>query len=502
MATPINLEAAASQRINPFLKGLTMLTGGLAGEFTGTNEQIRERNKARQALLQEELNKRDEDRAIKRQLMSNALQQRITLDPSSSIEQMLEKIRSEGVKREVAAAQGTTEGLKSPTGPYQSPLQSEPAFQIAAAQAQADLAKRLAEYEQTETVQRRDLFNQAKGLGISVSPESTSGEIRGAIEAKRPSMQAGAYTEESGKRAIGELQAFQQTGDYSTVVDVTSFSPARAIAEADIAKANYLNRTKRYAFDEKDKLEQQALKEFSQLLSTPNASKTDLQAAYYKLGPAEQKNEEFRIVAGVTRPADSKERESLDKYRNSVDRASALVGSIQNFVGTGDIAQASKDSFNGFRSWIRGLENKYGAEDPRLQSINNVVQEFQRLIAEQRKDFFGASLTDNEFAVARQLFADPNQSNFLPRVLSLVDSIMAKDEINRKYTRRGIFVDSETRKEIDDARNQWFDTKSKLNFGQSANQPAGTKKNEQIQQLRNEFNALRSALTNAPSATR
>ncbi len=55
MATPINLEAAASQRINPFLKGLTMLTGGLAGEFTGTNEQIRERNKARQALLQEEL---------------------------------------------------------------------------------------------------------------------------------------------------------------------------------------------------------------------------------------------------------------------------------------------------------------------------------------------------------------------------------------------------------------------------------------------------------------
>jgi len=38
MATPINLEAAASQRINPFLKGLTMLTGGLAGEFTGTNE--------------------------------------------------------------------------------------------------------------------------------------------------------------------------------------------------------------------------------------------------------------------------------------------------------------------------------------------------------------------------------------------------------------------------------------------------------------------------------
>jgi hypothetical protein len=70
MATPqnysVDLEAAASRRINPFLKGLTMLTGGLAGEFTGTNEQIRERNRARQALLQEELNKRENERLMER----------------------------------------------------------------------------------------------------------------------------------------------------------------------------------------------------------------------------------------------------------------------------------------------------------------------------------------------------------------------------------------------------------------------------------------------------
>lgn len=70
MATPqnysVDLEAAASRRINPLLKGLTMLTGGLAGEFTGTNEQIRERNRARQALLQEELNKRENERLMER----------------------------------------------------------------------------------------------------------------------------------------------------------------------------------------------------------------------------------------------------------------------------------------------------------------------------------------------------------------------------------------------------------------------------------------------------
>lgn len=45
------LERQANQRVNPFMKGLSMLTGGLAGEFTGTNEQIRSRNKAKESLL-------------------------------------------------------------------------------------------------------------------------------------------------------------------------------------------------------------------------------------------------------------------------------------------------------------------------------------------------------------------------------------------------------------------------------------------------------------------
>ena len=41
------LKRKSEQQINPLLKGLSMLTGGLAGEFTGTNEQIRERRQAR-----------------------------------------------------------------------------------------------------------------------------------------------------------------------------------------------------------------------------------------------------------------------------------------------------------------------------------------------------------------------------------------------------------------------------------------------------------------------
>jgi hypothetical protein len=40
------LEEQATQRVNPLLKGLSMLTGGIAGEFTGTNEQIRQQRQS------------------------------------------------------------------------------------------------------------------------------------------------------------------------------------------------------------------------------------------------------------------------------------------------------------------------------------------------------------------------------------------------------------------------------------------------------------------------
>jgi len=459
-----NIETQAQYRPGVASNIFNVLTGGLAGQITGSTQRAQEAARARQALLQEEFNKRDEQRAIERQLFVNSLQQGIALPEGATFEEKMADAYRKRVRRDVAAAQGATEGLKSPTGPYQSPLQSEPAFQIAAAQAQADLAKRLAEYEQTETLQRRDLFNQAKGLGISVSPEATSGEIRGAIEAKRPSMQAGAYTEEAGRRATGQLQFLQQSGEIPSVIDINALSPEEKIAYASHYSKQFDEKNREYAFKQKSKAESKAVSDFHQMLSNPQTDKTLLREAYLNL-PKDSQIEEYRIAAGVKRPATSKETESLDKYISAVEKSSTLAGSIQSLVGNRSIPDVSQESFNGFTSWMRGAKNKLGAEDPSLRSINNVVQEFQSLIAEQRKDFFGASLTDNEFKVAKELFADPNQANFIPRVLALVDSIMSNDEIQKKYTRRGIFVDADTMKDVENARSRYFKLKSELNFG-------------------------------------
>ena len=70
MATPEeirkNLETQANQRVNPLLKGLSMLTGGISGEFTGTNEQIRQQRTAKRALMEEDLSALQEQRLMER----------------------------------------------------------------------------------------------------------------------------------------------------------------------------------------------------------------------------------------------------------------------------------------------------------------------------------------------------------------------------------------------------------------------------------------------------
>ena len=60
------LRQQSEQRINPFMKGLSMLTGGIAGEFTGTNEDIRNRNYAKRALMEEDLAGLQEQRLMDR----------------------------------------------------------------------------------------------------------------------------------------------------------------------------------------------------------------------------------------------------------------------------------------------------------------------------------------------------------------------------------------------------------------------------------------------------
>ena len=79
------LRQQSEQRINPFMKGLSMLTGGIAGEFTGTNEQIRSRNKAKESLLYQQ----------QRDLENERINSRMDARREAEIKREIERARPE-----------------------------------------------------------------------------------------------------------------------------------------------------------------------------------------------------------------------------------------------------------------------------------------------------------------------------------------------------------------------------------------------------------------------
>ena len=459
---PANIEEAAKYRPGVASNIFNVLTGGLAGQITGSTQKAQEAARARQALLQEEFGKRDEERMLERQLMINALQQGIEAPTGATLEEKMADFRNKSLRRTLAAGEGAGFGLGQTMGPSQ--YEAEPAFKIASTESQNLMARRKAELEQTKQLEAPELVSGLAAYGVQASPDMPVGQLKAMFQQEVARSQSRIPAEERGKQARAGLMFLQQKGEIPMVEDVSKIPDEEAIVRFNILGEEYRQKNRDFAFERKAEAENKAVDDFNLLLSNPNRDQEALKKAYLKL-PKDSKIEEYRIAAGVARPATAKENESLDKYISAVDRSSKLAESISNLAGLGEISKVSKSDFNAFTSWVRGLENRFGAEDTRLRSINNVVQEFQALIAQQRKDFFGASLTDNEFEVAKQLFADPKQANFLPRVIELVDSIMSKDEIQRKYERRGIFVDPATKKDVQDARNQWIETKKQYNFG-------------------------------------
>ena len=490
---PADIETQAQYRPGVGSNIFNVLTGGLAGQITGSTQRGQEAARARQALLQEEFGKRDEQRMLERQLMINALQSGVDAPVGADIYAKMADLKNKVLRKTLAAGEGAASVYNNTMGPSQ--YEGDPAYRISATQAQNQMAQRRAELQQTKDLEVPELVSGLSAYGVQASPDMPAGQLKAMLQKEVARSQSQIPLETSGLRAKAQLKTLQGMGFFESPIDVDSMSNPEAIANAEIAGRKQQQSEYFGAFERRQKAEDEAVDNFNLLLSVPSRNQDALKKAYLKL-PKDSKLEEYRIAAGVNRPATPKEYESLDKYISAVDKSSALVGSIQSLVGNRSIPDVSQESFNGFTSWTRGVKNKLGAEDPNLRSINNVVQEFQALIAEQRKDFFGASLTDNEFRVAKELFADPNQANFLPRVLSLVDSIMSKDEIQNKYTRRGIFVDAETKNDIGDKRSNYKKIKSELNFGSS-----GSARNEKkIDSLKGRLDALQAYVTNSPAS--
>ena len=492
------LQQQAEKKINPFMRGLTLLTGGLAGEFTGTNEDIRNRALAKQALFQEDINKRDEDRSLSRQLMINALQQGIVSPEGATLEEKMADFRNKSLRRQIAATEGKLFGYGQSMGPMQS--QADPAFNIAAGQSQAELAQQGAGLKQRRDIAAEENRQFLEGRGINIPDGATAGQLEALRRTEDIKMQSSIPFEQRGEVAKAGLRRLQSSGAYPSPMDVSKMTPAQAIAEEEPASKQYAESQRVFAFQKREQAEQNAVRGFMQEARKETLDQSKLQEMFYALPLDAQKDARNRDIAGVTSVATPKEREQLTKYTGLLSKAQILAGNISELAKSDDLSKVSQQNFNGFTSWLRGVSNKYGTEDSKVALLNEVVQQFEQVVAGTRKDLFGASLTGNELVSARSQFGDPNSANFLKRMITFLDGVFSRDVVQEDFKAFGIQVPEALEKRTQEARNSWLKTRESLNFG--GKQGTSTNKDKRIQDLRGELNALRSALTNAPSATR
>lgn len=485
MATPQfgNLEQQATQRINPLLKGLSMLTGGIAGELTGTNEQIRQQRAARRALLQEELQKRDEQRALERQLMINALQQGVGQLEGATFEERMADFQKKRLRQEIAGQQGRIFGLGQSIGP--SPYEAEPTFQAGMAKGQVELAEKKAMAGAEEEIQRPSLEAQLRGFGATPRTGAPTGELRGQLERLRMESQSRIPMQ---LRQQSDVEAL--TDMYASNPDLKAFkgytpetigNVAPVLAKTMMALGR--KELEQTAESKNMELATSSIDEFNAEAAKDTPDQAKLKTLFYKLPADAKKDARNRMIAGVTQAPTPKERESLVKYREMLGGAQNLATSLSSLAGSENLAKVSQENFNGFQSWFRGIKNKYGAEDSRLRTINDIVQQFEAVVQGKRKDIFGASLTQGEQESAKTGFGDPSKANFLPRMVQFLDGVFSRDVVNEDYKQFGIQVPAELEKTVQDARQKWLTTREQLNFGNLG----GTRKglsNEESARLR------------------
>ena len=492
------IESQAQYRPGVASNIFNVLTGGLAGAVTGSTQRAQEAARARQALMQEEFNKRDEQRMLERQLMINALQQGVAAPEGATLQEKMADLRNKSLRKQIAAGEGRVFGYGQTMGPSQ--YQAEPAFQIAAAESQAAAASRLGEITQRRDIASEENRQFLEGRGITIPAGATAGQLEALRRAEDIKMQSAIPFEQRGDVARSALKGLQSKGAYPSPIDVSKMTAAQAIAEEEPASKQYAESQRVFAFQKREQQEQNAVRGFMQEAAKEAPDQAKLQEMFYGLPVDAQKDARNRQIAGVTSVATPKEREQLTKYSGLLSKAQTLAGNISELAKSEDISKISQENFNGFTSWFRGIRNKYGSEDPKVALLNDVVQQFEQVVAGTRKDLFGASLTRSELDSARSQFGDPNSANFLKRMIGFLDGVFSRDVVQEDFKDFGIQVPEALEKRTQDARNNWLKARESFNFGGKKGSSAN--KDDRIQKLRGELDSLRSALTNAPSATR
>ncbi len=474
---PADIETQARYRPGVASNIFNVLTGGLAGQISGSTQRAQEAARARQALLQEEFGKRDEERAIKRQLFINAIQQGAELDPNATIAQMADDLRKQKLKRSLLEQSGRISAYNEAAGQTPQGIalladRTSPFFQAAQLAAKADLGEKEAQVALEEKRNTPALRAQLEGLapGTYIPPNAPAGQLRGLIQAAQYKLPM-QMRQESEVGAVADLFATNpnlKAFEGYTPEKIQSVAPG--LAKSLLARANKeLTET---ADAQNKKRKSDATKMFAAILQLPadqrtlpeNVAKLNELApdvpTYYTQDP------KFKAAVGIGEPLDDKQLETIMNYDRSLAGINRFVSVLGEVAKTpGGISKFQNTNYGTIKNELNNTRSKFFANDAERELASQLVQEYEGIVSGERKSLFGQSLTLQEGRKSDINFGTPADKNFLNRALEFVDRTTSYDPATF-YLNAGKGVPDETIKAIANKKRVFNDFKTKPDVAQ------------------------------------
>lgn len=472
-----DIETQARYRPGVASNIFNILTGGLAGQITGTTQKAQEAARARQALLQEEFSKRDEERAMRRQLMANALQRNIDIDPNASIAQMVDEIKKQTIRKSLLEGAGRISAYNEAAGQTPQGMalladRSSPYFQTAQLAAKADLNEKEAQVALEEKRQTPALRAQLEGLapGTYIPPNAPAGQLRGMIQAAQYKLPM-QMRQESDVAALTDMYASNpdlKAFKGYTPETIGNVAPVLAKTMMALGKKE-LEQTA----DAKNKeLAASATKEFSSILQLPpdervkpeNVARLNELARY--VPPVYTQNSKFLSAVGLGQPLEDKQLAEIKDYDDSLRGINRFVAVLSEVAKTpGSIKKFQESNFGTIANELRNQGSKFFANDAERELARSLVQEYEGFVANRRKTLFGQSLVAREEQSSNINFGKPSDKDFFNRALQFIDRTIESDPVTF-YLNAGKGIPEGTIKSVTDKKRKFDEFKTNPDIAQ------------------------------------
>ena len=445
---PANIEAQAQYRPGIASNIFNVLTGGLAGQITGTTQRGQEAARARQALLQEEFGKRDEERAIQRQLMllkmgykAEAAKEGLPITEGTPEEILAanmqnRKLRAIGKQTAYDVASGNTpQGL----GLLLTDSRENPAFQAGLTEGKTDVAQIRAQLKLRQDIEDANIAGEYLGLtGTQLPAGMSPAEARGRYNAARyvQSYKIPAQVrQEDDKIALVDLftqnQGLKAFGGMSDA-DIQNL-PASA-AKGYLTRAGKELETSKTL--QNKEAQSNAFARTMGILNLPFEQRTtpeNLQVLYADsalVGKTITDSPKWQAAMGLGPSLSDKELENVRSYSDSLEIGNNFAKLLADVAKQpGGLKKFQNNNFGTIANAVNSKGSKFFSNDAERELARALVQEYEGFRQVPRKTLFGASLTDTEQESANISFGTPSDKDFFNRAVQFIDRVQQTDPV-------------------------------------------------------------------------